>query len=51
MQMNHFIKGNYLRHAVTFNSHYMSSFDHLHSMHDITFHVSVVALKFLREVT
>ncbi|MDD9362522.1 MAG: hypothetical protein PV344_06340, partial [Anaplasma sp.] len=50
--MNYFIKLNHLRHAATFNSHYMSSFNQFHSTRDVTFHVSVVGyLKFPREVT
>ncbi|MDD9362195.1 MAG: hypothetical protein PV344_04635 [Anaplasma sp.] len=40
-----------MRRAVTFNSHYMSSFNHCHSTRDVTFHVSVVdCSKFPREV-
>ncbi|MDD9362842.1 MAG: hypothetical protein PV344_07970 [Anaplasma sp.] len=40
-----------MRHAVTFNSHCMSSFNHFHSTRDVTFHVSVVGcLKVAREV-
>ncbi|MDD9362006.1 MAG: hypothetical protein PV344_03675 [Anaplasma sp.] len=38
-------------HAATFNSHYMSPFDHFHSTCDVTFYVSVKGcLKFTREV-
>ncbi|MDD9361557.1 MAG: hypothetical protein PV344_01330 [Anaplasma sp.] len=40
-----------MKHAATFNSHYMSCSNHFHSTRDVTFHVSVVGcLKFPREV-
>ncbi|MDD9362911.1 MAG: hypothetical protein PV344_08315 [Anaplasma sp.] len=40
-----------MRHAATFNSHYVIYFSHIHFMRDITFHVSFVGgLKFPREV-
>ncbi|MDD9361715.1 MAG: hypothetical protein PV344_02165 [Anaplasma sp.] len=44
-------KVKHLRHAATFNSHYMSSFTRCHSSRDVTFHVGVVGcLQFPREV-
>ncbi|MDD9362224.1 MAG: hypothetical protein PV344_04780 [Anaplasma sp.] len=40
-----------MRHVATFNSHYMSSFNHFHYTRDVTFYVSVVGcLKFSCEV-
>ncbi|MDD9362965.1 MAG: hypothetical protein PV344_08590 [Anaplasma sp.] len=41
-----------MRHAATFNLHYMSSFfNHFHSTRDVAFYVSVVGCsKFPREV-
>ncbi|MDD9363056.1 MAG: hypothetical protein PV344_09045 [Anaplasma sp.] len=40
-----------MKHAATFNSHYMSPFNYFHSTRDVAFHASVVGCsKFLREV-
>ncbi|MDD9362603.1 MAG: hypothetical protein PV344_06750 [Anaplasma sp.] len=40
-----------MRHAATFKSHYMASFNHFHSKCDVTLPMSIVGyLKFPREV-